>query len=327
MIKISFVLPIYNVEDYLEECVYSIVKQNKNNIEILLIDDGSKDNSGLICDELANKYKNVMAFHKENGGLASARNYGLKKAKGEYIAFVDSDDLLYEDCIDKIINYLDNNSVDILFMNMDKFYPDGTIITMGDCIESHMIKGKNDVDYIEYLSTRPKFPGSVCSKIYNLSFLKSYNLCFPSDNRVAEDLGFTLDCLMQCKSIDKLEEPYYLYRQSREGSITNNVQYKSFLGIRKFIIESVEKFTNQKKPKDKKSRFIMSFVSYEFAIMLEMYQKIDNNKIDMLDFLQNYKWVMQFANEKKLKIIYILLKIFGIKGSSKIVHFIKKNKK
>ena len=92
MSKISVVVPVYNVEKYLKRCVDSIVQQTMQDIEIILVDDGSKDNSGLICDECAKKDERIIVIHKENGGLSSARNVGIEVAKAPYIAFVDSDD-------------------------------------------------------------------------------------------------------------------------------------------------------------------------------------------------------------------------------------------
>ncbi len=323
MKKVSFVIPIYNVENYLVECVTSIVNQSGNNVEVLLIDDGSKDSSGKIADELEKKYKIVKAFHKENGGLASARNYGMKRATGEYIAFVDSDDLLYNNCINEIIEYLNKNEVDILFLEMDKFYPDGKKESMGDFIESAYLKDVDDISIVKYLSTRPKFPGSVCSKIYRLDFLKKNDIHFPYENRVSEDLGFTRDCLMLGKKMDKMSIPYYLYRQDRIGSITNMLKYKSFVGVSKFISESVDKYTKNNKPNSIKEKYALSFVAYEYAIMVYMYSRIEDNKNEMLSFLKKYKWIMKYSNEKKLKIISFMLFLFGIKISSKIIGLIK----
>lgn len=103
---ISVIVPVYNVENYIEECCKSLLEQTYSNIEILLIDDGSKDNSGKICDVFANKFNNFKVYHKENGGLSDARNYGLKFAKGEYVTFVDSDDTVEKNYIEELYNLI-----------------------------------------------------------------------------------------------------------------------------------------------------------------------------------------------------------------------------
>ena len=94
---VSIIVPVFNVENYLKECVDSILRQDYADIEILLIDDGSTDNSGKLCDEYAQNYSAITAYHKQNGGLSSARNYGMYKAKGEYYCFIDSDDYISDD--------------------------------------------------------------------------------------------------------------------------------------------------------------------------------------------------------------------------------------
>ena len=105
--KISVIIPVYNVEQYLEKCLDSILNQTYKNIEIILVNDGSIDKSGLICDEYSRKYNNIKVFHKENGGVSSARNLGIDNATGQYLAFIDPDDYIdvnmYEILVEKIL--------------------------------------------------------------------------------------------------------------------------------------------------------------------------------------------------------------------------------
>ena len=110
---ITVVVPIYNAEQYIERAVKSLLNQTTNEIEIILVDDGSKDNSGKICDKYG-KLENVKVIHKENGGLCTARNIGLANASGKYVSFVDSDDFMDTDAYEKIINILKHNEADIL---------------------------------------------------------------------------------------------------------------------------------------------------------------------------------------------------------------------
>ena len=119
--KVSVIIPVYNVQDYLERCVDSIIKQTYKNIEIILIDDGSHDNSGKICDDYKKKYNNIIVIHKENEGQSIAREYGIKIAKGEYISFVDSDDFLNEKYYEKMIRLLEKSDCDIAVCDYIKF--------------------------------------------------------------------------------------------------------------------------------------------------------------------------------------------------------------
>lgn len=111
---LSIIIPVYNVECYITRCLESILNQNTEECEIILVDDGSKDSSGSICDDYESKYKNVMCIHKKNGGLSDARNAGISRAQGEYIWFVDSDDYIADDCLDTLIGTLKANPCDVL---------------------------------------------------------------------------------------------------------------------------------------------------------------------------------------------------------------------
>ena len=118
--KVSIIVPVYNVERHLNKCLDSLVNQTLKNIEIIIVNDGSLDNSQLIINEYSNKYKNIRTFIKKNGGLSDARNYGLKKAKGEYVLFVDSDDYIALDSCERLYNTAKQDDVDVLIGNYIK---------------------------------------------------------------------------------------------------------------------------------------------------------------------------------------------------------------
>ena len=105
---VSIIVPVYNIEKYILECIQSLVNQTYTNLQIILVDDGSKDNSGIICDEWAAKDQRIEVIHKVNGGLSDARNAGLDKVKGEYIFFVDGDDYVLDDFVESIMNAADS---------------------------------------------------------------------------------------------------------------------------------------------------------------------------------------------------------------------------
>ena len=114
MDKVSIILPIYNVEKYLNKCVDSIRNQTYRNLEIILVDDGSKDSSGKICDELSNQDSRLKVVHKKNGGLASARNSGYEVATGEYVMYIDSDDCVKEDTVKKCVDAIERDKSDVV---------------------------------------------------------------------------------------------------------------------------------------------------------------------------------------------------------------------
>ena len=122
MILVSIIVPVYNVEKYLERCLDSLINQTLKDIEIILVDDGSTDDSGNICDKYAKKDKRIKVIHKENGGLSDARNIGLSIANGRYLQFVDSDDFIHKQMIEILYNTIINNNADISICDFDKVY-------------------------------------------------------------------------------------------------------------------------------------------------------------------------------------------------------------
>lgn len=322
-ILISFIIPVYNVEMYLEKCVDHIISQKKECIEVILVDDGSTDDSGEICDKLALADSRIHVVHKLNGGLASARNKGLEFVRGRYVAFVDSDDYIADNCLDSILEWIDKGGTDICFMNATKFYPNGYMESLGDCISRNEILNKSKRDVIKYLSERPKYPGSACTKIYRYDFLEENNLHFPIDCRLSEDLGFVRDCILQAKTYDVLEIPYYFYRQNRKGSITNVVSNKTIEGLLMFICESVELLTDENKPKDKECEYAMSFVAYEYSILLYNYSRMQD-ETDIWDLIEKNAWVLDYGRTPKIKIINWIRRILGLKLTAMFIRIIKR---
>ena len=120
--RISVVVPVYNVEQYLEKCVNSIINQTYKNLEIILVDDGATDKSGKLCDELAKLDNRIMAYHKKNGGLSDARNYGVERATGDYIGFVDGDDYIDVEMYEKLYEAIKKENVDVAECNLKIIY-------------------------------------------------------------------------------------------------------------------------------------------------------------------------------------------------------------
>lgn len=318
---ISFVLPVYNVREYLEECFESIADQIDGRSEILLVDDGSTDGSGTLADELAARTSgsvNARVIHKSNGGLASARNAGYDAARGEYIAFVDSDDRIAAGSYQKIASYASSRKRDVIFLDAIKFYPDGSIAPIGYKVEPCMVDGRNRLECLEHLARLPKFPESAWAKLYRRDFLEDNHLRFPEDGRYSEDLGYVLRSLMLADSFGAVGTPYYEYRQNRDGSITNSVGSKHFNSLKTFVLESCAYLTHKPShPKDEACSYALSFVAYEYSIMLWMLSKLDEDeRAKGIEFLKEYRWVMTFAKGKKARATEVALKVLGVGGAS-----------
>lgn len=325
--RMSFIIPVYNVEKYLRECVDSILGQLTAECEIILVDDGSTDGSGNICDEYANKTSQIKVVHQRNEGSAAARNKGLDLAEGDYIAFVDSDDYIAENCLKDILFWTRNAGADICFMQGKKFFPNGKTQRLDAALDPEMLR-KDKLSAIKYLSGQPKFPGSPCTKLFKKSMLQKNKLRFPEDRRLSEDLGFVLQCILKADSLDVLSIDYYFYRQLREGSNTNKVTYKSYLGMKQFVEESVGLLTEKnQKPKGEIEKYAMSFVAYEYSILIWQYSRMKKeNKSEVLRFLKDYYWVLPYGTSRKTRSVCAMTRFLGIRGSSKVLDFYMRNR-
>jgi glycosyltransferase involved in cell wall biosynthesis len=322
---LSIVIPVYNVELYLVECIESIIRQYDSRIEIILVDDGSKDKSGEICDQYACR-EGVQVYHQKNMGLSGARNAGLSIANGKYIAFVDSDDRIAEGSLSTILSNLERKPVDMFFMKGIKFFPNGKTSTIDGEYDACRINGVDAEAVVHYIAQLSKYPGSACTKIYRKAFLDSNNINFPHDKRHSEDLGFVLDCLMSAMTFGVIQCDYYEYRQNREGSITSVYSEKSFWDLAVFVRESVDKLCYKNTPKDLKAEDTLSVVAYELSIMLLHFGSLKNEKINGIRFFEEYKWIFSYSKNKKIKVVGRLVSVFGVRATSLLLRAYYKNK-
>lgn len=317
-IKLSLIIPVFNVEKYIKECLDSIICQADDRVEIILVNDGSQDSSGTLCDDYAKKYNRIKVLHKENGGLSSARNAGLDVAQGEYVCFVDGDDRINKNCLKVVFDRINSSTTDIFFMQCVKFYPDGKTLDMGDEIKEKDLEGKTKNQILEYISTRPKFTGSACTKIYRRGFLVTNGLKFPLDSRFSEDLGFVADCIVLAEEMKAMDVEYYEYRQNREGSITDNFSLKKFNDLMLFVKETKDKANLKKNLYER--RALLSFAAYEYSILVWRYSFLDKkDKKEVFQDLKKEKKILKDGLMKNTKKVKYLVSTLGLRIASKIL--------
>lgn len=216
--KISVIVPVYNVEKYLSRCIDSILAQTFTDFELLLIDDGSNDNSGNICDDYVKKDNRIRVFHKENGGVSSARNLGLNKAKGEWICFVDSDDTVSVKYLYNMSNFIRYEDMLILSNYRDK--------DKSDCI----IKLDNVTLYKDeivryFIANKVLTLSGPCSKLFNNGIIRKYSLRFPDSIQMGEDTIFLIRYL-NCVSLVTIVDVCDYLVWDTKGSLSS--KYYSF---------------------------------------------------------------------------------------------------
>lgn len=242
--KVSVIVPVYNAESYLQRCIDSILNQTYTEFEIILINDGSKDNSGKICDEYAQKDTRIKVIHQKNSGVSKSRNVGLQAASGDYILFVDSDDYISPDMIEKLVQKAVVNKSDIVMCNYcidkgDDIFP----VFMkynGAYISSQQVK-----DGLLYLYYTDNHIGlySLCNKLFKKSIYSLNDICFDVSLKRGEDAWFVFQCLKYCDRVDYISDILYFYYQN-DNSIMHTLyddQYEHWVNNRKRLLKENEK--------------------------------------------------------------------------------------
>ncbi len=314
--KISIIVPVYNVEKYLCQCVDSIIKQNYDNKEIILVDDGSTDGSTAICDSYAEKYDVIKVIHKENGGASDARNVGVLASTGEYILFVDSDDFIEPGALCGIANVVNENPVDLVFLEAQKYFKDGRTVPFGDGVTIKSVRGKDSLSVLEFLSKCPKFAGSPCTKLIKRELFEKNDLTFRT-GIVAEDIDWCLKVFLSAKSFDYCGEMHYNYRQKREGSVTNGVGIKHFDSLLSILEDWVEKAKMLTKTE---KMFVYSTLAYEYTILVMIYAFLDRKTgKKYIKRLRGLLWVLKYRSGMRYWSIKVLCMFIGYTLTSKLL--------
>lgn len=212
---ISIIIPVYKVEIYLEKCIQSVINQTYENLQIILVDDGSPDNCGKICDEYAQKDHRIEVIHKSNGGLSDARNKGLEIAKGEYIGFVDSDDYIEADMYEVLYNLLKQYNADVSICNFYTVSQGKITIKNAD----NGIKEYNRIEILKEVLLDKNIQSYAWNKLYKKELFDEIK--YPVGKKY-EDIGTTFYLLEKCNKVVVIGKPEYYYI-NRQDSIVNNV--------------------------------------------------------------------------------------------------------
>ena len=237
MRKFSIIIPVYNTEKYLEKCISSVINQKYKNFEVILIDDGSKDNSGAICDEYAKKDNKVKVIHQINAGVSTARNVGIKNAKGKYIIFLDSDDSLNGESLTRLNGIIEKNEeIDCILYNVDGEFKDG------------MYKEEKLKSLIVQLIITEKI-NPPWNKVYKRNIIEENNIVFDKNIQIGEDLLFSITYLSYANNICILNEELYNYTVDNSNSLTRKYKenkYKQLMYVDDEIRKYLQTFQSKK---------------------------------------------------------------------------------
>lgn len=294
MIKVSVIVPVYNVEKYLDKCLNTLARQTLKDIEIIIVNDGSPDNSQKIIDKYTEKYSNMKSYIKENGGLSDARNYGIKKANGEYIAFLDSDDYVTEDMYKKMYEKAKSGNFDMVVCDLNYIYPDKVIPA-----SSNVLTDTTNIKKC-MLNIYPAAWNKIFKrKLFDNGIEFKKGVWF-------EDVEFIYRLLPSVKSIGTIHEHFNQYVQ-RDGSITNTINRKIYHYIDNWngIIEYYKKNNLYK---EYKNELEYSYVRYIYATFVKQASRYNyDDYMEAVDTaIENVK--KNFPKYRKNKYFYTSLK-------------------
>lgn len=312
----SIIIPVYNVEKYLNKCVDSVLNQTFADIEVLLVDDGSTDNSPAICDSYAEKDKRVKVMHKENEGVSKARNLGIDHSTGDYIIFLDSDD------------YWDNNKA---LESISKKANNKYSLILLTCLDYDILKeikkmtrGNYDIQLLEtscisdsfhYLLNNNLIPGAPWVFCVKRNLLIRKNIRFLEGIR-GEDYDFVLNIITNTPNISAVNDPFYIYVKGRTNSATNIACEQIIIGICKTVdiwwtkAKQIEDLQFQKD--------LLAYIAYVYSTTIILLGKVRASKREnIIRKIKERKFILEYAQQKKIKAIRIFFNIFGLKLTSK----------
>ena len=317
---VSVIIPVYNVEKYLRQCVDSVLNQKIDNVEIILVDDGSSDTSPLICDEYAKNYNNIQSVHKKNGGASSARNSGLSKAQGEYVIFLDSDDWWNpEVCVQDMLSEVKRKQNVEMFLFTSYDYIEGYgLFRRNEHYNLNTIRTDTVENYYQDLLNNGNLEVHAGTKILKRSFLNENKLYFP-EGLVGEDNLWMIKMLRKLKCVDFMDKPLYIYRANRVDSVTNTVKKKNVEDLL-LIVNDCIKYYGNKQYSEKLMDLELCHASYLWFSALGLSAKLNRaERKEVRELFKKTKSVCAYSNSKKTKLCNLVLKIVGINLATTIL--------
>lgn len=308
----SVVVPVYNVEVYLNECIDSILSQTFTDFELILVNDGSKDSSGTICDEYAQKDSRVRVIHKKNGGQSTARNVGLKQAVGEYIVFLDSDDYIaektfFQDLADKI-GYV---KPDIVAFKYCEYFDNTKTIRHAKYDYSQIDDTASIEEKMKYLIKQDAFFCSAWSKTIKRTLLIEECILFDESSK-CEDMDWFFSVIEKCQTMLLLNQESIVYRR-RDNSVTSTAGVKNLKDYLKFFCKWSDKLSNMAEKERAEGMYSAAGKLY-FNLLVAYLLCKDKEKKQLKGELKRYSYFLNYSLNPLVNQIRKFKKIFGFNG-------------
>ena len=313
------IIPVYNVEQYIKECICSVLAQDYEFLEVILVDDGSRDRSGAICDAYAAEDPRVKVIHKVNGGLSDARNTGIAAATGDYVLFLDGDDL-WDDvhAVSKLVARVKETNADVLNFSYTKWYEDTQVKQqyfrgIGEMPRFHTL-----AEQLTFLSDNNLYIASACNKMIRRAILKQ----LPFECGIfSEDIIWCAQLMLCAKSMDFVCENFYLYRQ-RAGSIRYTIDDKKCADVAKGIFFCIALAESAPKEKEKA---MLRYAAFQLGTFFLVQAQAENPQPNQVAALSPYQGILRYhGRNRKLILLNLGCRIMGFARCCAIIRTIYK---
>lgn len=313
--EISIIIPVCNVSRYLTECLDSICRQHFEDTEVILIDDGSTDQSGEICDAYGAAYTFVHAAHQPNQGPSAARNAGIRAASGRYLLFIDGDDHIACGSIAAFLREIKARPADLYFLKAEKIYPNGKKAAL-DGMGGWVTDSADKLDVLRNLAEMPKFPGSACTKLVSRQMVLEHDIYFEEGVR-AEDLIWSLRCILCAGSYGYIGADYYYYRQMRMDSAANMVTGQGAFELYRALMQGMELAEGEKAPI---CTYVRRMMAYEAEVLLLYYGRLGRDeRKNMKKEVRSACRLLKYRKKARTRLIRVLVSLLGVDAAGTVL--------
>lgn len=304
--KISIIIPIYRVEAYLGECIDSVLSQDYADFEVILVDDGSPDRCGAICDGYAARDPRVQVIHKENGGLSDARNAGLARAAGEYVLFLDSDDYWNDSgVLSRLADRVSLTGAELLNFSYQKFFEDTGVTEPYFSVTEAMPHPLELPRQLSWLTERGLYIASACNKMIRRSLLEGLSF---RRGVFSEDIEWCAKLLMRANSVDFVPEAFYCYRQ-RGGSIRHSIRDKNCRDLADAILACLRL---SESADDAHREALCRYTAFQFGTFFVAQAQAEHPQdVCIAELCPHAKILRHHGGNKKLMILDLGCKLLG----------------
>ncbi|MBR6109440.1 MAG: glycosyltransferase family 2 protein [Clostridia bacterium] len=316
----SIIIPVYNTEKELERCVRSVTNQTFRNLEIILVDDGSRDNSEAICDALAAEDERIKVIHQKNSGCSEARNSGIRAANGEYLLFLDSDDMWDEtDAMERLCQIIEEKPVDVICFGV-KIYEDDGIFVKARIPEEPKKEDNTKEEVLRGLIYSNQYFSASYVKALKREFFFDNELFFLKGLLSGEDGEWSARIMVTCRSIAVFQSAFYRRIRRKEGGITSAIGKKNILDVFAAIDNGL-RFVDQRAENEALKQLYLEYWAYQYAMLFGLAYRLhsDSEYPALLEHFRKYKWLLRYDHVKKVKAVRWLTSVAGIRGALRIL--------